>query len=230
MKRQVLLVILFAFGLFGGLYLPDEVLTPLHATWNGVYETLTKVGLSAGVCFGIGLWLLFTQDHLANGASRPARFFRHYWPSTFAVETSKGALDAPAANAAWFDYFNPWEDSQHARHGDYVRSFERSYGCRAIFYLQWVSTLFVLGGALATVLFTWVFPTENAGDLLAARLVVLVLAALVCAWLWSTNRVRENPAANYWERWNATGAFAKYKEIQGILQQHFKRDVLDKLK
>lgn len=212
---------------FAVLYIPDEVLKPLSARIETVGELMVKFGL--GVSFAIILsFILFAQDHLATGNSRASVFFRHYYPSTYAVEVKR--LKRAEADRLWFDYFNQWE-SEHHKNNEYCRrNFERTYACRLIFYLKRIFGAFIVLALLSTLLQAWVFPTEQSSQLLVPRLFVLIVSIVIWISLLWSNRIGKYKASRpYEERYSPTGAYKKYKEIAGILREKFQADVLSKL-
>ncbi|HEY2990298.1 MAG TPA: hypothetical protein VGL11_21465 [Candidatus Binatia bacterium] len=213
---------------FALLYLPDEVLSPIFEKIKTVNELLVKTGLAVPFVV-IFPWILFSQDHLATGNSRASVFFRHYYPSSYAVEV-KG-LPRDKANSLWFDYFNLWENDKHPHNEYYRRNFERTYGCRLIFYLKRILGVFIVLAVLTTVLTTWVFETKDSARLLPARIGVLIVSIIVLASLQWSNRIgKQKRARSYEDSYLPTGAYFKYKEIAGIMHTLFEKDVLSKTK
>ena len=212
---------------FALLYLPDEILNPLFEKIKLVNELLIKVGLAVPFAL-IFPWILFAQDHLATGNSRASRFFRHYYPSTYAVEV-KG-LQRDKADKLWFDYFNKLEAENHPSNEYYRRNFERTYACRLIYYLKRILSVFIVLALFSTFLITWIFNTTDSSKLLPARIGILIVSAIVLASLHLSNRIQENAASHpYQDRYSPTGVYFKYKEIAGILRNLFETDVLSKL-
>lgn len=212
---------------FALLYLPDEILTPLSAKIKMVNEVMIKLGLTIPVVF-IFQWILFAQDHLATGNSFASRFFRHYYPSTYATETKN--LQRDKADKLWFDYFNKWENENHPDNEYYRRNFERTYACRLIFYLKRILSVFIVLAILSTLLLTWVFPTQGSSQLLPVRIAVLIGSVILLVSLHWSNKIRENKTSqSYQDRYLPTGVYFKYKEIAGILRNRFESDVLSKL-
>jgi hypothetical protein len=212
---------------FALLYLPDEILNPLFEKIKMVNELLIKVGLAVPFVL-IFPWILFAQDHLATGNSHASGFFRHYYPSTYAMEV-KG-LQRDKADKLWFDYFNQWEAENHPNNEYYRRNFERTYACRLIFYLKRILSVFIVLALFSTFLITWIFDTTDSSKLLPARIGILIISVIVLASLYWSNRIRENKTSqSYQDRYSPTGVYFKYKEIAGILRNLFETDILSKL-
>jgi hypothetical protein len=225
MQRRVTYVLAATVLIFAIVYVPGEVTDPLAvslATWQ---QVLARSGISLPVLALLG-WLIFSQDHLATGGSRASRFFRHYYPSQYAQE--KYGLSKERANRLWFDYFNGWATSEDQRlREDYARSFQRTYSVRLIFYLKRILFGFVILAAIATPVFTWLIPTDGAQKLLPGRIAIILAAMLLLVWLHMSSRFSERSGTqSYGERYQATGVYAMWKEIGGILTTRFEDDVL----
>src|SRR4051812_4133867 len=63
------------------IYIPKEVVNPLSEKLSQAQAAYLRLGISLPIMFLLQ-WVIFAQDHLANGASLSARFFRHYYPSS----------------------------------------------------------------------------------------------------------------------------------------------------
>ena len=223
MKWRVVGALAFVTVFFGLLYLPDEVTRVFGEKFEVLGTILAKLGVTLPFTLLAG-WFLFGQDHLATGKSLASRFFRHYYPSTFAVlHCKKSQADA---NELWFTYFNRWEDPNHPNHSYYETSFERSYTCRLFYYLVRILVWYLAAAAVSTVLFTWVLPTQDAGRMLVPRIIAWLVFAVITVSISVSNRIQEIPGASYQDRYRPTGAYWKYKEIQGMLQKCFFKDVL----
>ena len=224
MKWKVFAVLAFVCALFVVVYVPEELLTPLTTSFHLASIYVAKAGI-AGVNILLLRWILFAQDHLATGNSRSSQFFRHYYPSNYAVTVYR--LTRADADKQWFEFFNQWEDPQHPQHLQYEYSLERSYGCRVIYYLQRILFFFVLLAIVGTIL-CLLLGTVDARSSLPVRLVVAVGAFSVAVWLEASNKITEKKTAGgtYDDRYDATGAYFKYKEQQGILRSYFEQEVL----
>lgn len=208
------------------LYLPDEVLQAFGAKMELVGKILTKLGVTFTVS-SVGFWFLFSVDHLATGKGLKSRFFRHYYPSTYAVEHC--GMSQVDANEAWFTYFNKWVDETHPHHTYYLFSFKRSYACRGIYYLLPLLVV-CLAGATASVVDSLMTPgIDMHAPLLLSQELVWFVAAGVTIWVYLSNRVREKNTTSYEDKYDATGAFKQYKEIEGILRTLFYKEVLQPL-
>lgn len=223
MKQRVVWVLAAVTVFFGVLYLPDEVTQVFGQRFEVAGKILAKLGVTLPFTL-LAVWFLFGQDHLATGRGRASRFFRHYYPSTFAVQhCNKTQADA---DNLWFTYFNQWEAPNHLNHRFYEDQFERSYTCRLFYYLVRILTWYLVAAAVSIVLWTWIIPTQDADRMLVPRVIVWVLFALLTLSISLSNRIQEVPGASYQDAYRPTGAYFKYKEIQGILQRHFWEDVL----
>src|SRR3954468_11842999 len=88
MKRRVVWVLATLTVFFGVLYLPDEITQVFGQRFELTGKILAKLGVTLPFTLLAG-WFLFGQDHLATGRGRASQFFRHYYPSTFAVQHCK---------------------------------------------------------------------------------------------------------------------------------------------
>lgn len=206
---------------FGVLYLPDEILQVFGARMDRVAKVLAKLGVTFTVS-SLTFWVLFSIDHLATGKGLKSRFFRHYYPSTYAVLHC--GMSQEEANRAWFEYFNQWADKKHPHHKFYLFSFERSYACRGIYYLIPLFLVCLLASAVSVVVCTMTTGTDVL--LLAVQTLVWLAAAAATIWSYRSNRVRETGAASYVDKYDATGVYYQYKEIEGILRTLFYEEVL----
>jgi hypothetical protein len=222
-KRIGVTVLVALTAVFWVFFIPDEVTKVLGVRLDTVVKYLAKAGLAGSVTLFVSVFI-YSQDPLANGSGLASQFFRHYFVTTYAVQNY--SLDKGTATRCWFEYFNPWEDAGHLNHEFYKRAFEVSFSCRIFHYLKYVLPVYVVLAAVLTAMFTWVAPTENASQMLVARCVVWSIGVLVTLVVVASNRVREDPKANYEERYIAMGAYGRYKEMQGILRSKFDTDVL----
>lgn len=230
MELKVLLVLAAITILFAVVYVPEELLRPLTAYFGSVSEYLeyaVQYGLPSVGIF-IPVWLLFGLDHLGYGnpaTSKPHRFFTHYWLSTYAV--IRYGLNRDEANRLFFDdFFNKRANKEHPQHGHWRRSFKRSYTCRLIYYLHWFLLAFVLL-AIASTLFCLALGTDDAQSSLPARSVVAFVAFIALVVVDVSNQIVDHGKDRPYEsRYTATGAYAKYMEIQGILRSSFEQEVL----
>jgi hypothetical protein len=224
-KSKVAALLIALTVVFGVLYLPDEVLRIFSIKMEKVASILAKLGVTFTVST-LTFWILFSIDHLATGKGLKSCFFRHYYPSTYAVKHC--GMSREAANTAWFEYFNQWADEKHPHHEQYVYSFERSYACRLIYYLIPLLIVLLVAGAVSIVVCTITIGT--APSLLVVQIVVWLVAAGAAIWLYRSNGVRDNgDNATYENRYDATGVYYQYKEIEGILRSLFCNEVLQGL-
>jgi hypothetical protein len=222
-KRQGVTVLVAVTAVFWVFFIPDEFTRVLGERLDTVVKYLVKAGLAGSVTFFVG-GFVYSQDPLASGSSLASRFFRHYFVTTYAVQNY--SLNEGTATRCWFEYFNPWEDADHKNHEFYKRAFEASFKCRLFHYLKYTLPVYVVLAAGLTALFKWVVKTDNPSEMFVARCIVLSIGVLVTLVVMAWNRVREDPNANYAERYTATGAYGKYKTMQGILRSKFDEDVL----
>jgi len=221
-ERRVTSVLVALIALFVVFFVPQEIAKPITDRLTGWQNLVVKLGASVPIMLVLP-WIIFAQDHLATGRSKASKFFRDHYPSTFA--TAKYGLPREQADKEWFDYFNKWEAAGHPDRGNYEITFQRSYSLRLIYYLKRVLLSFILLALVATTL-SWLLNTSDAHELLAARLSIVVLAVLILGWLHSSNRfwaIRDRAG-----QYDATGAYFKYKEINGVLRMKFEADVLSK--
>jgi uncharacterized SAM-binding protein YcdF (DUF218 family) len=130
------------------------------------------------------------------------------------------------ANQTWFDYFNRWADEKHPHHEDYLYSFNRSYACRGIYYLIPLLMICLAGAAVSVVVSLMTPGVDMHAPLLITQELVWVVAAGWTVWLVRSNLVRETGRESYEDKYDATGVFFKYTEIEGILRSEFCKDVL----
>lgn len=226
MKGQVTAVLFFYILLFVALYVPDTLLAPLmerlNVGWNFFVKFAGSFASSIPITFVLQ-WIIFSQDNLATGSSKTSRFFRYCYPSTFAKDIY--GLEQGKADQSWFDYFNKWQDEKHADHSYLVDCFKRSYSCRLIYYLVKLSFVFTCGAAVLMLISLATDPADFQKYLLP-RITGLVIVVLLFIWLTLNNRIRENLKAPRQDRYEVTGVWFKYREINGVLIQKFERDVL----
>ena len=223
MQIKVFVAIATCVVFFVFLFTPKEVGDPLVERISEAYASFVKLGLSLPIMF-ILQWILFAQDHLANGNSLPSTFFRHYYPSSFAKH--KYDLSAPTSNRLWFDLYNQWHDPDHSYHEKYKINSKRTYSLRLIYYLYWISVIFLVTALATAVLCFYPLKEADFSRLLPARIAVIVFIGLFAFLLRQSNRLSYNKDLNYYERYQATGAYHKYKEYQGILWEIFEEEVL----
>jgi hypothetical protein len=223
-KRRVVAVLAALTVFFGVLYLPDEVTRVFGQRFEMAGAVLAKLGVMMLPFALVASWFLFGQDHLATGRGKASQFFRHYYPSTFAVMHCKKSK--AEADNLWFTYFNRLENPNHPLHTYYETSFDRTYTCRLFYYLVRILTWYLAAAAVSVILVTWVFPTQDADKMLAPRIIAWVVFALLTVSIALSNRIKKVPGTSYYDAYDPTGSYYRYKEIQGILQQHFWREVL----
>jgi hypothetical protein len=224
MQWRVTSVLIVVAALFFLLYVPEIVLHPLTTRIGMLGSFLIRAGISLPLAYA-GRLLIFSQDHLPTGRSKASYFFRYYYASSYAVVM----YDIPSRKAMqmWFDYFNAWADPTHPNHDYMSRTFERTYSLRLIFYLKRVLTLFLMAAIIATALDQYVLHSNDSATLVAPRIFGLVVVACFLAILYHDNRawLTAHPGS-YCDKYDASGAYRKYKDIQEILITKFEEDVL----
>jgi hypothetical protein len=223
MQLKVFSAIAVCVTVFIFIYIPNEVMNPLSEKISQAQAAYLKLGISVPIMFLLQ-WVIFAQDHLANGASLEAKFFRHYYPSSYARH--KHDLAIPMASRLWFDLYNQWHSAEHSRHDKYKTNSYRTYSLRLIFYLTKIFTVFVVLAAVTTGLCYWPIKEVEFDRLLPGRIAGILFSLSLAFWLRSSNKILPNPQGNYYEKYEATGAYHKYKEYQGILWEYFEEEVL----
>jgi hypothetical protein len=224
MKWKVTSLLGFLVILFAILYVPPDMFRFVSDSLSTAGSLALRVGFSVPLVF-FAQWIIFAQDHLANGDSKASRFFRECYASKYATEHY--GIPADRARTLWFDYFNSWSQEDHPLHGYYRSSFERSYSLRLIFYLKRVLWFFFAIAMGFTGVATWRADWTSDAGMLGARLGVALLAGVVALSLTVSNRAIPNADEAGDQRWHATGAYAKYQEIAGILRVKFQDEVLE---
>jgi hypothetical protein len=216
MQRRVVSVLWFLVVLFVIVYVPPALIEPVVArlSTNRWVLALARLLLAVPLVPLLG-WILFAQDHLPYGTSKASHFFRQYYVTVYARK--KFSLDKSQATTLWFDYFNKWEAEDHPLHDYYRVNFERTYAVRMIYYLKRILVVFVILGCGSAFVASLALQAER--DWLPLRIAIVVVAAFFLAWLQQANRATRCSDAT--EAWEATGVYAKYKEICGILRVKF---------
>jgi hypothetical protein len=230
-KSKVITLLVAVVVVFAVLYLPDQFLDLFGKKMKTVGNILTKtVGTTA--ISALLMWILFVIDHLPNGKGLKSEFFVYYRPSNRAVAECKGMkLDQAQANALWYPFWNSLaarEPADNLRRY-YEESFIHSYGCRLIFYLVPLLAICIVSSLASVVLCTWVLRIWPSDMMLAVRLVVLAGFILVLWWTWRSNTVEDRGAAAtppYPDRYEATGAWKAYRDLESLLYVEFEKAVL----
>jgi hypothetical protein len=230
-KSKVITWLVAVVVFFAVFYLPDEFLDLFGKKMEAVGKILTKTVGTASIS-ALLMWILFVIDHLPNGKGLKSKFFVYYRPSNRAVAECKGMqLDQAQADALWYPFWN----SLAAREpGDnlrryYEESFTHSYGCRFIFYFVPLLAICIVSSLASVVLCTWVLHIWPADMMLAVRLAVLAGFILVLWWIWRSNTVEDRGAdatTPYPDRYEATGAWKAYKDLEDLLYVEFEKAVL----
>ena len=228
MQGKVFLALLLLCGVFTFFFVPDEVTVPLRAKLSAIGTGLISTAIaSSGIYFYLQ-WVVFAQDHLANGRSISSMFFRHYYPSSFARQ--KYGISIQRANRIWFDYYNAWQREDHPRHACYRTNANRTYSLRLIYYLKYLLLYFSIVAGAVTLGNKHLLHEAAFGAMLAPRLAFILIALAIAVIIIRSNNCTARADANFYERYAATGAYEKYKEFQGVLWELFDEEVLEPLK
>lgn len=172
-------------------------------------------------------WVIFAQDHLATGNGRASRFFRHYYPSCTFI--TKHGVDGNVARKLWFEFYNKWQKPNHKHYDLFRRNSERTYSMRMIWYLKRILLAYLLLALVAMSLDCWLFERQEFVSLLPVKVVLLFGAAVMFVSIQFSNTITEHPASpDYFDRYTATGAYEKYKEIQGYVWVLFEEEEVSK--
>ncbi|HEY0557450.1 MAG TPA: hypothetical protein VGG20_24555 [Thermoanaerobaculia bacterium] len=233
-KSKVITLLVAVVVFFAVLYLPDEFLDLFGKKMEAVGQILTKT-VGAATISALLMWILFVIDHLPNGKGLKSKFFVYCRPSNRAVAECKSMkLDQEQADALWYPFWNSLEAREPADNlrRYYEESFTHSYGCRFIFYFVPLLAICIVSSLVSVVLCTWVLRIWPADMMLAVRLTVLAVFSLVLWWTWRSNTVEDRGAAAtspYQDRYEATGAWKAYKDLEGLLYVEFEKAVLKPL-
>lgn len=202
MKLKTTTFIVLLALLYAAIFVPDAVVTWLKSRFGLLGSWAPLLGLPS--LTGLMSLLIFTQDSLATGTSTGAQYFRSEYPTKF-IEDHYACSQGDAVQL-WFMLFGRWSDPNHAKHVDYVKTFERSYGCRFIFYVSRALVVFAAICAL-TLAVHYAAPPPPARPQVTAE-AAAAIAAIVCAsWLFYSNRIpsprNANPTGCWW-KWSET--------------------------
>jgi hypothetical protein len=230
-KSKVITGLVAVVVFFAVFYLPDEFLDLFGKKMEVVGNILTKTVGTAAVS-ALLMWILFVIDHLPNGKGLKSSFFVYCRPSNRAVAECKGMkLDQAHANALWYPFWNslPARDPANNLRRYYEDSFTHSYGCRFIFYFVPLLAICIVSSLASVVVCTGVLHIWHFDMMLAVRLVLLVAWTLVLVLTWRFNTVEDRGAAApppYLDRYEATGAWKAYKDLEDLLYVEFEKEVL----
>ena len=225
MQWKVTSVLAACVVLFAILYVPIDILGPLADRFGEVGKAMIRGGLSLPVAVLLR-WILFAQDHLANGKSRAAKFFRYHYPSSYAMHVH--GLGETQAMHAWFRLYNSWHQRDHEYNHLYALNTHRTYSLRLIYYLKRVLLVFFVLGLLSIVWQLFSPISEGIVTPMAAQIAVLVMVGALTLWIHLSNsfELTEGENLSYYDRYSATGAYRKYKELQGQLWMVFEEQSL----
>lgn len=223
MQFKVFNSIALCVGLFLALYIPKEISGPISEKLTDMQAIALKLGIGTPIALLLQ-WVIFAQDHLANGSSVAAKFFRHYYPSHYA--NHKYSLTIPAATRLWFNLYNQWHLPENPNHNKYKTNSNRTYSLRMIFLLTRVFVIFAVLASIMTVGCFWPLKEAEFSKLLPSRIAGIIFASVVAIWLYCSNSIKIMSGGNYYEKYEVTGAYHKYKEYQGILWEEFEEAVL----
>ena len=154
---------------------------------------------------GLCSLLLFAQDPLATGVSSSAIFFRSQYPSESIRQHYR--CSAQEARDLWFKIFDKWTDDQHPQYLEYVKTFERGYGCRFIYYVSRGLVIFLVL-SFATLLANFAIQRAHPEwPQVYSGILILVAAVAVTLWLFSANRIpgrKQLRPTGCWWKWTET--------------------------
>lgn len=150
--------------------------------------------------------LIFSADTLYYGDPQKniyAKTFQAFWPSRYLAKT----LDISFENASnlWFNEFNKWKGSNNPNHELWLKTLQRGYFCRLVYYLLYYSSLIIFFSLLLLILelisrkynFIWI----NSSTFLPR---ILFIICVSCFWLIVrlTNRLKWKGPSGVWRRYN----------------------------
>lgn len=240
MQSRITLILAGCVSVFLLVYLPREVQDKFARMFGEAKGTIQGIeitniaGFITGLC-GVPLsfvvrWIIFAQDHLATGTSKSSQFFRYYYVTSMLMALHPN-IDRTQASKLWFeDTFNKWQkpNAKEQELDMFRRVSERTYSLRLIWYLQRVTVYFIIGSLAMMSAECLFFKRDSFVEYLPVKGVVFVLAAFLCWWLHGSNKIKLVNQSGYFNKYEATGAFEKYKEIQGLAWEHFRETVLVK--
>ena len=82
-------------------------------------------------------FFLFKSDRLYEPHEKPSRYakaFQKYFPSKYIAEQFDINLDE--ARYYWYNYvFNKWQNPSHPNHDQWVKTLQRGFSCRLVYYV-----------------------------------------------------------------------------------------------
>lgn len=229
MQWKVTAFLAFICALSLAILTPSQMVKTLFVEYSDVSKYLFpffNFGIGGVIGFLLS-WLLFAVDSLATGKLVDSRFFRHYYCTSLAVQKYP-EIENRQLVTYWFELFNSWGKPSNPQHSLYKRTFERTYSLRLIYYLKYGLLYLAFLCSLFLLATSFVFD-HNIVVLVVRVAYILVLFALYLL-VGLYNKLTETESTKYFEKYDCTGAYYKYKEFQLQLWTHFEQHLAKKFK
>lgn len=224
-KNKITFICIILIFIYFFIFIPNMILEKFFEIFNNVFTFLLKLGLSI-LFIAILRWYIFSSDILQYGANKEANFFQNQFPSKYIRRKLNCSINQ--ATDLWFnEIFNKWTNPKNPNYEQTIRTYERGYACRFIYYsMYWLFRLFIIASiTYLIILFVPFFSgskySYNETDIIR----FFILIGIIIGWILIYNShkldLKNNIISGCWKRW---------EEINGIHKSWLERHILRKAK